>query len=255
MQTSQQWIAYFSQNLQNKRIDWSVKPRLTAMERKNILKSTQAWQLGETSDGAHLLAASKKYANSIGDDYYCQAVQLFIKEEQKHGNNLGTYLDMIGEKRIKSDWGDTLFRKIRYFNTNMELWTITVITVESTAQIFYQSLKDATKCVLLKQICTDILIDEAAHITFQMQRLQIIFSGKTVMQKVFRFQFYRFFYFSIIIVVWMAHRKLFKAGNNNFFKYLRKMNLKFNKTIQKLQTGQYYNNDEPQGIITINHPV
>jgi hypothetical protein len=254
MQTSQQWIGYFRKNLQNKRIDWSLKSQLTETERKNIVKSVQAWQLGETSDGAHLLAASKKYADAIGDGFYCEAVQLFIKEEQKHGNNLGRYLDLIGEKRIARDWGDTLFRKIRYFNTSMELWTIAVITVESAAQIFYQSLKDATKCTLLKQVCTDILIDEAFHIDFQQQRLAIIFSGKTVMQKIISFQCYRLFYFSTILVVWMAHRKLFKAGNNNLAKYLRKMNLKFEKTIQKLQPDKSFTAVQPE-IITINYPV
>jgi hypothetical protein len=255
MQTSQQWINYFKHNLQNKRIDWSVTPQLTDTERKNIVKAVQAWQLGETSDGAHLLAASKKYADKIGDDYYCEAVQLFIKGEQKHGNNLGRYLDLIGEKRITQNWGDTLFRKIRYFNTSMELWTITVIIVESTAQIFYQSLKDATGCILLKQVCTDILIDEAAHINFQLQRLMIIFSAKSMIQKITCFQLYRFFYFSVIVVVWMAHRKLFKAGNNGLFKYLRKMNLKFEKTIEKLRSGENFSNTEPKKIITISHPV
>ena len=39
-------------------------------ERKNIVKSVQAWQLGETSDGFHLLKASRKYAIKIKDDYY-----------------------------------------------------------------------------------------------------------------------------------------------------------------------------------------
>ena len=154
---------------------------------------------------------------------------MFIKEEQKHGNNLGLYLDLIGEKRISHNWGDTLFRKIRYFNTSMELWTIAVITVESTAQVFYQALKDATKCTLLKQVCTDILIDEAHHIDFQMQRLAIIFSGKTGLKKISAYQFYRLFYFSTILVVWMAHRRAFKAGGNNFSRYLHKMKLKFDK--------------------------
>ena len=234
MQTSESWIEYFRQNLQRKRINWAIAPSLTKEELAAVLPSMQAWQLGETSDGAHLLAAAKRYAGKIGDDYYCKAVQLFIQEEQKHGNNLGRYLDLIGEKRIGKDWGDTLFRKIRYFNTSMELWTIAVITVESTAQVFYQSLKNATGCTLLKQICTDILIDEAAHIKFQMQRLEIIFSTKTVMQKIIRYQFYRLFYFSTIMVVWMAHRKAFKAGGNTFTKYLYKMNNKFKKTIHHL---------------------
>jgi hypothetical protein len=250
MQTSQHWIGYFRQNLQNKRIDWSIDPQLTTAERKNIVKSVQGWQLGETSDGAHLLAASEKYADKIGDSFYCDAVRLFIKEEQKHGNNLGRYLDLIGEKRIVRDWGDTLFRKFRYFNTSMELWTITVITVESAAQIFYQSLKDATGCALLRQVCTDILIDEAPHIRFQLQRLQIIFSGKTVMQKIISFQLYRVLYFSTILVVWMAHRKLFTAGNNNLASYLRKMNLKFKKTIQKLQVEESSNQSAQEKAIS-----
>jgi hypothetical protein len=227
---------------------------LTATERNNIVKSAQAWQLGETSDGAHLLAAAGMYADSIGDAYYCEAVQLFIKEEQKHGNNLGRYLDLVGEKRIGTDWGDTLFRKIRYFNTSMELWTIAVITVESTAQVFYQSLKDATGCTLLKQVCTDILIDEAYHIDFQLQRLQIIFSAKPAIQKIISYQFYRLFYFATIMVVWAAHRRLFKAGNTGLKKYLRKMNFKFKKTIQKLPSGGY-TDLAAQELITIKHSL
>jgi hypothetical protein len=254
MQTSQNWIDHFKRNLQINRIDWSCAPALTETERKNMLKSVQAWQLGETSEGKHLMAASKKYAAKIGDDYYCEAVQLFIKEEQKHGNNLGRYLDLAGEKRISKDWGDILFRKIRHFNTSMELWTIAVITVESTAQLFYQSVKNATGCKLLKQICTDILIDEAFHIDFQMQRLQIIFSRKSMNAKVINFQLYKLFYFSTVLVVWIGHRKAFKAGGNYFTKYLHKMNLKFIKTIQKLypiENSETLANE----AVTINHSL
>jgi predicted metal-dependent hydrolase len=64
-----------------------------------------------------LLAAARSYAQSIQDPEYVEAVRMFIREEQKHGNNLGRYIDMLGEQRATSDWGDTLFRKIRYFNT------------------------------------------------------------------------------------------------------------------------------------------
>ncbi|MEP7277910.1 MAG: ferritin-like domain-containing protein [Bacteroidota bacterium] len=210
--------------------------------------------VGETSDGAHLLAASKKHVARIGDDFYCDAVQLFIKEVQKHGNNLGRYLDAIGERKIARNWGDTLFRKIRYCNTSMELWTIAVITVERIAQLFYQSLKNTTDCELLKQVCTDILIDEAVHINFQQQRLQLIFSGKSILQKIASYQFYRLFYFSTILVVWMAHRKALKAGGNPLGRYLVKMNLNFKKTIQRLQPEKTDRAAEPE-IITIHHPV
>ena len=65
----------------------------------------------------------------------------------------------------------------------MEIWTLAEITVESAAQIFYQCLKDATNCPLLKQICTDILIDEAYHMDWQTERLGILFESKSVTEK------------------------------------------------------------------------
>jgi hypothetical protein len=234
MKTSQQWYEHYRQNLQVLRIDWSLQPAITKKERESILASLQAWQLGETSEGKNLLHASRLYAAGIGDSYYPKAVELFIREEQKHGNNLGKYLDAIGEPRIKKDWGDSLFRRIRYFNASMELWTLAVITVESTAQIFYQSLKDATGCRLLQQICTDILIDEAAHIDFQRERFVIIFKNKNAFSRFFSYYFYRLFFFSTILVVWFAHKKAFRAGGNDFGKYWKKMKHKFQKTIGKL---------------------
>lgn len=238
MNTSQHWFNHFQNNLTIQRVDWNQQPNLTATERKNILSSLQAWQLGETSEGTHLMRAAMKYAKKIGDTDYPKAVELFIREEQKHGNNLGKYLDMIQEKRISKNWGDTMFRKIRYFNSSMELWTLAVITVESTAQIFYQSLKDATNCTLLKQICTDILIDEAKHIEFQQERLMIINEHKNPISKFMEYYFYVLFYFSTITVVWFAHKKVFKAGNLTFKSYVKKMTAKFHKTIEKVKYQQ-----------------
>lgn len=235
MHDSLYWVNYYTQNLKNKRIDWSLKPTLSEGEKKSILKSLQAWQLGETSEGENLIAAATKHAKQLDDKNYTNAIKLFIKEEQKHGNNLCRYIDLIGEKRIKKNWGDSLFRKARGLNTHMEFWTIAVITVESAAQLFYQCLKDATNCKLLKQICTDILIDEAAHIIFQTERLSLLYNVKNSFFRYFTYYFYTIFYFSTTLVVWLAHRKLFIAGNLNFTNYWRKMKLKFQKTIKKIK--------------------
>jgi hypothetical protein len=246
MQTSQSWLEHFESNIQIERINWQLKPSLTLTERKNIVSAIQAWQLGETSDGSHLLKASQKYAHQIKDEYYPLAVSVFIKEEQKHGNNLGRYLDMIGEKRIKKNWADTLFRRVRYFNTSMELWTLAVITVESSAQVFYQSLKDATNCKLLKQICTDILIDEAFHIDFQFERFLIIYQAKSPASRFICYYLYKLFYFFVITLVWLSYRRCFGAGRNDLTKYFKKMTLKFKKTIGRLKefdkqkSGAYY---------------
>jgi hypothetical protein len=234
MNTSKKWIEHFKKNVLQERVDWNLKPAISDHELSSVLSSLQAWQLGETSDGAHLIHASTLYAYKIGDSAYIDAVKLFIAEEQKHGGNLGRYLDAISKPRIKADWGDTLFRKIRYFNTNMEIWTLAVITVESAAQIFYQCLKDATGCMLLKQICTDILIDEAYHIDFQTERMDIIFKNKSSLSRSISRIIYPVFFFATTLVVWFAHQKLFKAGGIDFRKYLNKMKYKYFKTLHRI---------------------
>jgi rubrerythrin len=232
------WINHFQQNSQQHRINLSSIPTITETEKQNIIYSLKAWQLGETSDGKHLLAAATKYAKKIGDDHYVAAVKLFIKEEQKHGNNLGKYIDLIGEQRTKKDWGDTLFRKLRYFNTSMELWTITVIIVESAAQVFYQALHDATECKLLKSICNDILIDEAHHIKFQNERIFTIFHKKSFYNKAFSVTWYCLLFFGTIHAVWLGHRKALKAGGVNKSEFMRLMYYKFFSTIKFIHQSE-----------------
>jgi len=221
------WVNHFKNNLTKKRIDWSEKPNIIESEREAILYSLQAWQLGETSDGAHLLMAANRYADKINDQNYVQAVQLFIQEEQKHGRNLGCYIDRIKEKRKTKDWGDSMFRRVRYFNRSMELWTIAVIIVESAAQVFYQALHDATHCTLLKSICRDIMIDEAHHIKFQNERMHIIFQNKSFYNKAFSIGGYAVFFFITIHAIWFGHHRAFKAGGIVKKEFMRLMYYKF----------------------------
>lgn len=232
--SSAHWERHFRQNLTDRRVDWSIPPAISTTEKERILYSLKAWQLGETSDGSHLLAAARRYATRIGDPYYVEAVRQFILEEQKHGANLGRYIDTIGEQRTFKDWGDTLFRKVRYFNRSMELWTIAVIIVESSAQVFYQALHDATRCTLLRSICDDILKDEAHHIKFQNERMWIIFQKKGVYNKALSLLLYSVLFFGTIHAVWYGHRRAFKAGGVDRPEFMRAMYYKFFSTVKFL---------------------
>ena len=234
MYQSEKWIAHFTANLKEQRINWHQNPCITNEEKSKLIPSLKAWQLGETSDGSNLLCAATKYARSANEPGYVDAIALFIKEEQKHGENLGRYLDAIGEKRIRKNWGDSLFRYVRHINTSMEIWTLAVITVESAAQVYYQALKDATRCTLLKAICTDILTDEAYHISFQVERMKTMYEPKTPLKKQLLNGFYLFFYICTALIIWAAHKKVFIAGNNTFRSYARKMKYKYLRTLKRL---------------------
>lgn len=251
MKSSHEWLLYFDNNLKQQRINWETQSSITLQEKWNIVTSIQAWQLGETSDGKNLINAATKYANRLNDDFYVDAIKLFIKEEQKHGENLGKYLDAIHYPRIKKNWGDSLFRKVRGLNTSMEWWTLAVINVECTAQVYYQALKDATNCSLLKQICTDILIDEAPHIQFQKERMEIIIAAKPYWQRIIANQFYRLFFYSTALLVWFAHKEVFKAGGVHFIKYLNKMTSKYKKTLGRLDYKRREKLNENKSVFAI----
>lgn len=234
MKHSQDWLNHFLVNSKISRVNWNQIPRLSAQERTSLLASIQAWQLGETSDGEHLLKAALKYSKKINDPIYPSVVRLFIKEEQKHGNNLGLYLDLLGEERLTHNWGDSLFRLVRYAFGSMGIWTASVLIVESIAQLFFQCLKDATSCPLLKEICTDVLIDEAHHIQFQLERMIIIFNSKSRFHRLVFPWFYKLLFHLTVPVVWFAHSPVFVAGGLDYKAYVQRMNHKYDKTFGRL---------------------
>ncbi len=142
---SSEWSVHFERNARCLRpIPWSLGAGVTDAELASIAGSLRAWQLGETSDGSHLLAASHNYATSIGDPEFVAAVRLFIAEEQRHGRDLGRFLELAGVIRAESDWGDYLFRTIRYAWPRMEIWATPVVMVETHALIYYNAIRRAT---------------------------------------------------------------------------------------------------------------
>src|SRR4051812_34334471 len=84
--TSAQWLAYFRANAARPRpIPWGQGAGVPPEELAPVARSLQAWQLGEPSDGRHLRAAAARHAEQTGDPDYLPAVELFIREEQRHG--------------------------------------------------------------------------------------------------------------------------------------------------------------------------
>src|SRR5688572_2913719 len=87
------WIAYFERNAVNLMdIDWHDPYQLTAEERRKITASVQQFQLGESSEGYHVLSLASRYVAASGDESYMQALKLFIKEEQRHSQYLARFM-------------------------------------------------------------------------------------------------------------------------------------------------------------------
>ena len=162
--TSAQWVDYFGANAARPlSVPWEAGVGATPEELCRITDSLRGWQLGETSDGRHLLAAAANYAAKLGDPGFLDAIRLFIAEEQRHGEALGRFLDLAGTPRATWDWGDSLFRAFRYVLPRMEIWATVVVMVETHAMIYYAA-SDARRDRRSPSNLPTILADEVPRI-------------------------------------------------------------------------------------------
>jgi hypothetical protein len=235
-----EWFVWFRFNAaEGRAIPWERGAEVTPGELAAIARSLQAWQLGETSDGRHLRAAAERYAQRVGDPDYPAAVDLFIKEEQRHGEMLGRFLDLAGVGRVKADWGDSLFRAARYCITNMEVWTTPVVMVETLAKVYYNAIRRATRSPLLRTICVQILADEGPHLRFQCERLAILLRRRP--RWAFRLTMlgHRLGFLVVMALVWIGHRRALRAGGYGWRHYWRAAWDRMNAAWRKMDPQRY----------------
>jgi hypothetical protein len=220
--TAARWHAYFLANLARcGPIPWERGAEVTPDELEPIVRSLQGWQLGETSDGHHLRAAAARYAEQVGEPDYLGAVELFIREEQRHGELLGRFLDLAGAGRRAADWGDRLFRAARYCLTDMEAWTTPVVMVETLALVYYNAIRRATGSAVLRALCRQILADEVPHLRFQCERLAALFRRRPRLGFLLTMLAHRLCFAAVVALVWAGHRRALRAGGYGWRRYWR----------------------------------
>ena len=239
LRTSAEWCDYFQRNATNLApIAWD-DIAITPEELAEIAESLRAWQLGESSDGAHLREAARRHAEATGDPDFLRAIEHFIAEEQRHGATLGEYLERAGVVLKKSDWGDTLFRACRYFLPNIETWTTPVVMVETHALVFYNAIRRATKCPVLAQICRGILADEIPHLRFQCERLAQLHRDRPRWARVLVLLLHHVFFTGITLAIWAAHGRALKAGGYGFGRFWRSAWDRMNHAWRKMNPCGY----------------
>ena len=238
--TATEWVAYFRANAARYRpIPWERGAEATPEELAQIARSLQAWQLGETSDGRHLRAAAARYADKVGDPDYLPAVELFIREEQRHGEMLGQFLDRAGIGRVQSDWGDRLFRAARYCLPNMEVWTTAVVMVETLALVYYNAIRRATGSAVLRTICGQILADEVPHLRFQCERMARLFQHRSRFALGLTLLAHRLFFLLVMMLVWVGHARALRAGGYNWRRFWRAAWDRMNASWRQMNPHRY----------------
>jgi hypothetical protein len=217
--SSEAWIAYYeSNNCTLLRLPWEGGADWTPAEQEALVPSLCDFQLGESSEGNHLRARAKTYANVTGDLAYADAIGWFIREEQRHSATLAEFLRAAGVPLAEHTWLDAAFRWFRQ-RAGLELFLCVLLTAEMIGKIYYRAVHQATQSILLRGICTQLLRDEVRHLRFHRERLARMRRQRTRLRMWLAFALHRVFYKGTCLAVWLKHRRAFRAAGLGFLRF------------------------------------
>jgi hypothetical protein len=220
-------LAYFIANASvHDEFPWDTPTRLSAQERQALAASIQEFQLGESSEGRHLIAAARRHAGRTGDPFYLPATEAFIREEQRHARELARFLGREGIALRRHSWVDSVFRSLRR-GTGLHAAICVLLTAELIAQVYYAVLRDASKSPLLRALCRRILIDEAAHVRFQSERIAHLRATHSLPRRLLSEAARRFLFAVAVALVGWRHRSALAAGGYSFQRFWRSCWMRF----------------------------
>lgn len=251
VQRSQWWRHYFIQNKQQLLpVPWDIGHELTAHEEWMITGSIQKFQLGEGSDGRHLVIASERYAERCNDLDYAAATHLFIKEEQRHSADLGRFMDINGIPRVTSTYSDWVFRRVRRLAASLEIMIMTLLVAETIALVYYKALQKVTKSKVLHTICEQILKDEYYHIRFQTERLAVMRRDRWRIFDLAALLFHAPLYYGAVAVVWVDHAAVFRGAGLSFVRYVIECHFEFMQTLDAtLSVQRWHRKPSPDMLL------
>jgi hypothetical protein len=204
--TESDCVRYFRANRAEPSLPWDDGYRLSGAERAVVIQSIQQFQLGENAQGRRLLERAK-----AKDANYLQALRLFIKEEQRHSELLGRFLEQQGAPCLRRHWVHAAFRRLRGL-AGLELRMRVLATAEVLAIPYYTALRDATGSPLLRSICCRILSEEAEHLRFQAFTFAQLGSRRAALLRALMRIVQRCFLMATTLLVWKEHAPVFRAG-------------------------------------------
>lgn len=206
------WHSYYANRQDHfDHIEFPGEMELDGYEEAIVASSIQQFQMGENSDGKHL----KQLAKKMKDEHYTKAMEGLIREEQNHALALGRFMEQEKIPFIEEHWLDSIFKRI--IKTPSLAFTIMILlAAETVATVFYNALARATHSKTLKAICSQILVDEAMHVRFQVEALQQFYNKYGAVRRTIFRHGYTLMMLMMCLVVWFQYRKVFKAGGLNF---------------------------------------
>ena len=231
------WLDYYRNNRESLlEIPWGRGAEISDLERAAIGGSVREFQLGESSEGKHILRCGREFAALRRTPAYAEAITLFVREEQRHARDLGRFMDLAGIPRRARTWPDTVFRRLRQLG-GLEVSVTVLITAEIIAKVYYAALRETTGSAVLRRICDQILRDEREHVRFQCDYLAVLRETRRPLLSTLTEAVHRFLFFGTCIVVWNSHRRAIRKGGMGFGRFWKGCWREMNEAMRHVRSG------------------
>ncbi|MBM9500809.1 sugar transferase [Leptospira sp. 201903071] len=215
------WREHFKKNESRPlpKIDSQVL-ELNPNEMSSIAYSLAVFQLGEAGEGRIAKQIDKTILFGI-DDFYREALKLFVKEEGRHARILGECVRALKGELIESNWTERLFHFGRRL-LGVRLKLMVLLAAEVIGICFYKRLTDKIPNGFVKAALLEVVKDEEKHLKFHSDFFRI--RVRNFFTKILFRILWRLISFAACVTVILDHRKTFKVlGISNW------------KTFQKFQ--------------------
>ncbi|EMS84526.1 hypothetical protein LEP1GSC073_4019 [Leptospira noguchii str. Cascata] len=173
---------------------------------QSIAYSLAIFQLGESGEGRIAKEIDKTILFGI-DDFYREALKLFVKEEGRHARILGECIRALKGELIKSNWTEKLFHLGRRL-LGIRLKLMVLLAAEVVGICFYKKLSEKIPNGFIKSALLEIVKDEEKHLKFHGDffRIQV----RNIFTKLVFKLLWRFVAFAACITVILDHSNTFR---------------------------------------------
>ena len=234
---SESWLDYYRGNRESLlQIPWERGAEISESEYSAIWESVREFQLGESSEGKHIIHCAREYALRRRTPAYAETIELFVREEQRHARDLGRFMDLAGIPRRARTWPDTVFRRLRQLG-GLEVSISVLITAEIIAKVYYAALRQATGSSVLRRICDQVLRDEREHVRFQCDYLAVLRGKRRPALFALTEAAQRFLFFGTCLVVWKCHNRAIRKGGLGFGEFWKGCWREMNEAMGHVRSG------------------
>lgn len=187
-------------------------------EMRSIAYSLAVFQLGEAGEGRIAKEIDKVVLFGI-DDFYREALKLFVKEEGRHARILGECVRALKGELLGSNWTERLFHLGRRL-LGIRLKLMVLLAAEVVGICFYRKLADKIPDGFVKTALLEIVKDEEKHLRFHGDFFRVRIRNFFT-KFIFRW-LWRTVAFAACIAVILDHRKTFRVlGISNWKTFLK----------------------------------